>query len=53
MNARFDRKLRPDPKLSMVGQHLPDSSQVEFGAAPARSEFDRSLFLKMLWRLWT
>jgi iron complex outermembrane receptor protein len=53
MNARFDWKLRPDPKLSMVGQHLPDSSQVEFGAAPARSEFDRSLFLKMLWRLWT
>lgn len=43
-------QVRDDPGLSVAGQKLRDSSHGEFGAAPARSEFDRGVFLKLAWQ---
>ena len=34
----------------MTLQNLFDPQHPEFNAAPARSEFERSVFLKLLWR---
>jgi iron complex outermembrane receptor protein len=51
MDLRFGWQVRPDLELSIVGQNLLHSSHAEFGSNPARSVFDRSVFLKMLWKI--
>ena len=43
--------LTPTLDLSVVGQNLLDSHHSEFGAAPGRSEFERSIFAKLVWGL--
>jgi iron complex outermembrane receptor protein len=50
MDVRYGWKLRRDLELSVVGQNLLDRSHAEYGAAPGRSEYDRSVFVKLLWR---
>jgi iron complex outermembrane receptor protein len=51
MDVRVGWQVRQDLELSVVGQNLLDKSHPEFGAAPARSVFERSVFLKLLWRV--
>lgn len=50
MGLRYAWKIRRDLELSVVGQNLPDSSHPEFCAAPGRSEYDRSILAKLVWR---
>lgn len=49
MDCRFGWKIRRDLELSVIGQNLLDSSHPEFAAAPNRSEYDRSVFVKLVW----
>jgi iron complex outermembrane receptor protein len=50
MDMRYGWKIRRDLELSVVGQNLLDRSHPEFGAPPGRSEYERSLFVKLAWR---
>jgi iron complex outermembrane receptor protein len=50
MDLRYGWNIRRDLELSIVGQNLLDRSHPEFGGAPGRSEFERSVFVKLLWR---
>jgi iron complex outermembrane recepter protein len=50
MDLRFGWKLRSDLELSVVGQNLWTPSHAEFGNALTRPEFERGVFLKLLWR---
>ncbi|MGZ5817646.1 MAG: TonB-dependent receptor plug domain-containing protein [Burkholderiaceae bacterium] len=49
MDVRFGWKIRRDLELSIIGQNLLDQSHPEFAAAPNRSEYERSLFVKLAW----
>lgn len=49
-DVRFAWKVRRNLELSIVGRNLLDKSHPEFGAAPLRSEIERSVFIKLLWR---
>lgn len=51
VDARLGWRASRDLELSLALQNLLDSSHPEFGAAPGRSEFGRSVFLKALWRM--
>ncbi|MES2535850.1 MAG: TonB-dependent receptor [Pseudomonadota bacterium] len=51
MDMRYGWKISRDLELSVVGQNLLDRSHPEYGAAAARSEYDRNVFVKVLWRL--
>jgi iron complex outermembrane receptor protein len=51
MDVRFAWQVQRNLEFSVVGQNLLDRSHAEFGAAPRRSEFARSVFLKLLWRV--
>lgn len=51
LDVRYGWKIRPDLELSLVGQNLCEPSHPEFGAAPGRSEFDRSAYVTLLWRM--
>jgi len=50
LDIRYAWKLRRDLELSIVGQNLLDRRHAEFGAEPGRSEFERSLFVKLFWQ---
>ncbi|WP_334189824.1 TonB-dependent receptor plug domain-containing protein [Noviherbaspirillum sp.] len=50
LDVRYGWKIRRDLELSVVAQNLLDKSHPEYGAAPGRSEYDRALFVKLLWR---
>ena len=47
---RYGWKLRRDLELSLVGQNLFDAKHGEYGAAPARSVYERALLVKLVWR---
>ncbi|MDB5907314.1 MAG: TonB-dependent receptor [Massilia sp.] len=51
MDLRWMWRLRPDTELSVIGQNLLHSSHAEYGAAPNRSVFERSVLLKLTQRL--
>ena len=51
VDARWAWKPSREYELSLNAQNLFDPRHPEFGAAPARSEFGRSVLLKLLWRL--
>jgi iron complex outermembrane recepter protein len=51
IDARWGWRMRPDTELSLTLQNLLDREHAEFGALPARSEFGRSFFVKLLWRI--
>jgi iron complex outermembrane receptor protein len=48
-DCRFGWKVRRDLELSLIAQNMLDPSHPEFGAAPNRSEIDRSIFAKLVW----
>ncbi|MGR9087451.1 MAG: TonB-dependent receptor plug domain-containing protein, partial [Gammaproteobacteria bacterium] len=49
MDARLGWKILKNTELSVSGFNLFDDRHPEFGAFPARSEIDRTYYLKMLW----
>jgi iron complex outermembrane receptor protein len=49
LDARVGWRPRSDLSLSIVARNLLDSQHAEFGAAPGRSEFARSLFVQATW----
>lgn len=49
-DLRLGWKPRRDLELSITGQNLFDSAHAEFSDPSTRSEFGRSVFLKLLWR---
>jgi iron complex outermembrane recepter protein len=51
LDARLGWHVSRDVELSITFQNLADREHAEFGAAPGRSEFGRSAFLKLLWRM--
>lgn len=51
LDMRFGWRLTRELELSLIGQNLLDRSHPEFGAAANRSEFERSLFVRLLWRI--
>jgi iron complex outermembrane receptor protein len=51
LDARYAWRVRPDLELSLVGQNLFDSAHAEFGAAPGRSEIERSIGVWLRWSL--
>jgi iron complex outermembrane receptor protein len=51
VDARFGWRASRDVELSLTLQNIFDREHAEFGAAPARSEYQRGVFLKLLWRM--
>jgi iron complex outermembrane receptor protein len=51
VDARLAWRPRRDLELSVTLNNLLDAKHPEFGTPATRSEFERSVFLKMLWRL--
>lgn len=51
LDMRLGWKVSSALELSVVGQNLLDASHGEFGAAAGRSEFERGVFVKAVWRL--
>ena len=49
VDLRYGWRARRDLEVSLTMQNLTDSSHPESGAAPARSEFARGVFLKLRW----
>ncbi len=51
LNMRLGWKIRPGIELSLIGQNLLQKSHTEFGASPNRAEFERSLMVRVIWKL--
>lgn len=51
VDARLGWRARRDVELSLTLLNLFDSKHPEFGSPATRSEIERSIFLKVLWRL--
>jgi iron complex outermembrane receptor protein len=49
VDARYGWGILDGFELSVVGQNLFDKRHPEFGAAPGRSEFERSVFVQARW----
>jgi iron complex outermembrane receptor protein len=50
VDLRYGWEIRRGLELSVLGQNLFDRTHTEFGAPPGRSEVERSVFVKLLWR---
>ncbi|MEO7726069.1 MAG: TonB-dependent receptor, partial [Burkholderiales bacterium] len=48
-DARLGWKARRDLEISLVAQNLFDPRHPEWGVAGGRPEFERGVFLKVLW----
>ena len=51
VDARLGWKFRRDFELSLRASNLSDPRHAEWGVAPGRAEIERSLFVKLLWRM--
>ncbi len=51
VDVRLGWRATRDMELSLTLQNLFDEKHPEFGTAATRSEFERGLFLKLMWRL--
>ena len=51
VDARLGWRARRDVELSLTLRNLLDERHPEFGSAATRSEYERGLFLKLLWRM--
>ena len=49
LDARYAWRLRSKLQLSIDARNILDGGHPEFGAAPARSEIERSLFVRIRW----
>ena len=50
LDLRWGWRIRRGVALSVVGQNLLDGSHPEFGNYPNRSEFERGVFVKLVWQ---
>ena len=50
LDLRYGWKILPGLELSIIGQNLLDSRRPEWGNPAGRSEYERSLFIKAVWR---
>jgi iron complex outermembrane recepter protein len=51
VDLHFSWQLSPSLELSLTGQNLLDRAHVEYVNGANRSEIERSIFLKLLWRM--
>jgi len=51
VDARLGWRPSREMEFSLTLQNLFDRAHPEFGAAPGRSEYERGVFLKLLWRM--
>ena len=51
LDVNISWALMPHLELSLLGQNLLGGGHAEFGTAPGRSEFERTLFAKIVWGL--
>ncbi len=51
VDARFGWRASRNVEVSLTLQNLLDREHAEFGAAPGRSEYQRGVFLKLLWQM--
>jgi iron complex outermembrane receptor protein len=51
VDARWGWRFSRETELSLTLRNLLDREHAEFGALPGRSEFGRSFFVKLLWRM--
>jgi len=51
VDARFGWRASRNMDVSLTLQNLLDREHAEFGAAPARSEHQRGVYLKLVWRM--
>ncbi|NEX59544.1 TonB-dependent receptor plug domain-containing protein [Noviherbaspirillum galbum] len=51
LDLRYGWKVRRNLEISITGQNLLDPAHPEWGAAPARSEYDRAVMVKAVWRM--
>jgi iron complex outermembrane receptor protein len=51
VDARWGWKVSRELEVSLTLQNMFDPSHPEFNAAPGRSEFERTAFLKLIWRM--
>jgi iron complex outermembrane receptor protein len=51
LDLNYIWQLRPNLELSLAGRNLFDASHAEFGAAPNRSAYERSVGAKLVWRM--
>ena len=49
VDARYAWQMRRELELSVTAQNLFDRAHPEFGAAPARSELERAVFVRIRW----
>jgi iron complex outermembrane receptor protein len=50
LDLRYGWQVRPGLELALVGQNLFDRAHPEYGSAPGRTEFQRTLFVTLTWR---
>ena len=50
VDLRYGWKLGRNLELALIGRNLLDPRHGEFGAAPGRSEYERALMVKLVWR---
>jgi iron complex outermembrane receptor protein len=50
LDLRYAWQVRPGLELALVGQNLLDRSHPEYGSAPGRTEFPRTLSATLTWR---
>jgi iron complex outermembrane receptor protein len=50
MDVRYGVRIGRGLELSVVGQNLLDRSHPEYGSLPNRTEFERALAVKLVWR---
>jgi iron complex outermembrane recepter protein len=51
VDLRYGWKVNRHLELSVIGQNLLDPKHPEWGSAPNRSEYERSVFVKAVWRM--
>jgi iron complex outermembrane receptor protein len=51
VDLRYGWRIREGLELSLIGRNLFDPKHAEFGAAPARNLYERSVLLKLVWNL--
>ncbi|RZA36157.1 MAG: TonB-dependent receptor [Lysobacteraceae bacterium] len=51
VDLRYGWNIRKGLTLSLIGQNLFDPQHPEFGAAPGRSEYERAVLLRLVWKL--
>jgi iron complex outermembrane receptor protein len=49
VDARWGWRIRPGVELSVIGQNLLDPRHAEFGSPATRSEYERTVAVRVVW----